>query len=81
MDGYRPVSCSCHTVVKKCLVFCLSVSSVKTKRNVQKHSVTCIVWVRNLVSLTLREKYRLGVSENRVLRRICGPRRGKVMGG
>jgi hypothetical protein len=32
-------------------------------------------------SLTLREKYRLRVFENRVLRRIFGPNRDKVAGG
>jgi hypothetical protein len=32
-------------------------------------------------SLTLREEHRLRVSENRVLRRIFGPRREKVAGG
>jgi hypothetical protein len=33
----------------------------------------CETW-----SLTLKEERRLGVSENRVLRRICGPKRDKV---
>jgi hypothetical protein len=33
----------------------------------------CETW-----SLTLREEHRLGVFENRVLRRIYGPKRGKV---
>jgi hypothetical protein len=32
-------------------------------------------------SLTLREEHRLGVFENRVLRRIFGPKRGEVTGG
>jgi hypothetical protein len=31
-------------------------------------------------SLTLREEYRLRVFENRVLRRIFGPKRDKVIG-
>jgi hypothetical protein len=35
----------------------------------------CEIW-----SLTLREEYRPRVFENRVLRRIFGPKRGKVMG-
>jgi hypothetical protein len=35
----------------------------------------CETW-----SLTLREKYRLRVFENRVLRRIFGPKRGEVTG-
>jgi hypothetical protein len=33
------------------------------------------------LSLTLREEHRLGVFENRVLRRIFGPRRDEVTGG
>jgi hypothetical protein len=32
-------------------------------------------------SLTLREEHRLRVFENRVLRRIFGPKRGEVSGG
>jgi hypothetical protein len=36
----------------------------------------CETW-----SLTLREERRLRVFENRVLRRIFGPRRDEVMGG
>jgi hypothetical protein len=36
----------------------------------------CETW-----SLTLREKHRLRVFENRVLRRIFGPKRGEVTGG
>jgi hypothetical protein len=36
--------------------------------------------VRNL-SLTLREEYRLRVFENRMLRRIFGPKRDEVTGG
>jgi hypothetical protein len=36
----------------------------------------CETW-----SLTLREEHRLRVFENRVLRRIFGPRRDKVTGG
>jgi hypothetical protein len=31
--------------------------------------------------MTLREKHRLRVFENRVLRRIFGPKRNKVIGG
>jgi hypothetical protein len=35
----------------------------------------CETW-----SLTLREEHRLGVFENRMLRRIFGPKRDKVTG-
>jgi hypothetical protein len=45
-----------------------------------------VVWKINLNhisprSLTLREEHRLGTSENRVVRRIFGPRRDEVAGG
>jgi hypothetical protein len=33
------------------------------------------------LSLTSREEHRLGVFENRVLRRIFGPKRDEVIGG
>jgi hypothetical protein len=36
----------------------------------------CETW-----SLTLREEHRLRVFENRVLRRLFGPKRDEVMGG
>jgi hypothetical protein len=36
----------------------------------------CETW-----SLTLRQKHRLKVSENRVLRRISGPMRDEIIGG
>jgi hypothetical protein len=36
----------------------------------------CVTW-----SLTVREEQRLRVFENRVLRRICGPKRDEVKGG
>jgi hypothetical protein len=36
----------------------------------------CETW-----SLTLRKEHRLGVFEDRVLRRIFGPKRDEVMGG
>jgi hypothetical protein len=31
--------------------------------------------------VTLREEYRLGMAENRVLRRIFGPKKDEVTGG
>jgi hypothetical protein len=36
----------------------------------------CETW-----SLTLSEEHKLGVSENRALRRIFGPKRNEVIGG
>jgi hypothetical protein len=38
--------------------------------------LTCETW-----SLTVREEHKLRVSENRVLRRIFGPKRDRVTGG
>jgi hypothetical protein len=40
----------------------------------------CFVWVETW-SLTLRKEHRLGVFENRVLRRIFGPKRKEVVEG
>jgi len=80
MDGYRPVSCSCHTVVKKCLVFCLSVSSVKTSRlksTKQWYFLSFYMGVK--LGLSHQGKnIRLRMLENRVLRRIFWPKREEV---
>jgi hypothetical protein len=59
-------------------------SSAVEKRKIRIYKTTilpvvlygCETW-----SLALREEHRLGVSENRVLRRIFGPKRDDVMGG
>jgi hypothetical protein len=40
-----------------------------------------ILYGRETLSLTLREKQRLRVFENRVLRRIFGPKRDEMTGG
>jgi hypothetical protein len=40
-----------------------------------------ILYGRETWSLTLREEHRLRVFENRVLRRIFGPKRDEVTGG
>jgi hypothetical protein len=39
-----------------------------------------VLWGCETLSLTLREEYRLRVFENRVLRRIFGPKRDEVTG-
>jgi hypothetical protein len=45
--------------------------------NIQDYNFGCdFVWVRNL-----REEHRLRVFENKVLRRIFGPKRDEVTGG
>jgi hypothetical protein len=60
-------------------------SSSERSRNIQIKTYRTIILPVALYgcetwSLTLREERRLRVSENRVLRRICGPRRDKVTG-
>jgi hypothetical protein len=40
-----------------------------------------VLYKRETLSLTLREEHRLRVFENRVLRRILGPKRNEVTGG
>jgi hypothetical protein len=45
------------------------------------HSVFISFHECEILSVTLREGHRLRVFENRVLRRIFGPKRGEVMGG
>jgi hypothetical protein len=40
-----------------------------------------VLYGRETLSLTLREEHRLRVFENRVLRRIFGPKRDEVTGG
>jgi hypothetical protein len=57
-------------------VFSVAVEKLKNY-NIQDYNVLygCETW-----SLTLREKHRLGVFENRVLRRIFGPSRDEVTG-
>jgi hypothetical protein len=42
---------------------------------------TVVLYGCETLSLTLREEHRLRVFENRVLRRIFGPKRDEVTGG
>jgi hypothetical protein len=46
----------------------------------QNYNISCCLYVYGTWSLTLREKGRQRVFENRVLRRIFGPRRSVVTG-
>ena len=46
----------------------------------QKYNFACFMRGCENWSLTLREKRRLKVSENRVLRRVFGPKRDEVTG-
>ena len=49
--------------------------------NIQKYNFTCCVYGCETWSFTLREERRLRVFENRVMRRIFGPKRDEVTGG
>jgi hypothetical protein len=64
-----------------CRIFCLPVSYKNLKIKIHRTIILpvvlygCEIWF-----LTLREECRLRVLENRVLRRIFGPKRDKVIG-
>jgi hypothetical protein len=60
------------------LICCLEAQKLELYKTVILPVVLygCETW-----SLTLREEYRLRVFENRVLRRIFGPKRDEVTGG
>ena len=66
----------------QCRIFCLSGYHPKIQRQTYKTIILpvlvfgCKTW-----TLTLRQKRRLRVSENRLLRRIFGPKRDEVTGG
>jgi hypothetical protein len=49
-------------------------------QNTQNCNFACVLYGCETWSLTLREKHRLRVFENRVLRRIFGPKRDEVTG-
>jgi hypothetical protein len=50
-------------------------------KNIQNYIFPVVLYGCETWSLTLREEHRLRVFENRVLRRIFGPRRDEVTGG
>jgi hypothetical protein len=60
------------------LVCCIKNIKIRIYKTIILHVVLygCETW-----SLTLREEHRLRVFENRVLRRIFGPKRDEVTGG
>jgi hypothetical protein len=61
-------------------IFCLLSRNVRIK--IYKTIILLVVlYVCETWSLTLREEHRLRVFENRVLRRIFGPKRDEVTGG
>jgi hypothetical protein len=65
------------------IIFCFALSCLKTLEILNTQTINlpvilygCVTW-----SVTLRAEHRLRVSENRVLRRIFGPKREEVAGG
>jgi hypothetical protein len=61
-----------------CLLACCLKTKIKTHKIIILPAVLygCKTW-----SLTLREEHRLKVFENRVLRKIFGPKRDEIIGG
>jgi hypothetical protein len=71
---------ACYHPVQKLLSYCLLLKNLKIR--IYKTIILpvvlhgCETW-----SLKLKGKHKLRVSENRVLRRMSGPKRDEVMGG
>jgi hypothetical protein len=71
---------ACYHAVQNLLSSCLL--SINGKIKIYKTIILPVVlYGCETLSLTLREGHRLTVSENRVLRRIFGPKRDEVTGG
>jgi hypothetical protein len=71
---------ACYHAVQNLLSSCLLSRYVKIK--IYKTIILPVVlYGCEILSLTLREEHRLRVFENRVLRRIFGPKRDEVTGG
>jgi hypothetical protein len=68
---------ACYHSVQNLLSFCLS-KNIKIR--ICKTNLAVVLYGCETWSLTLREEHRMRVYENRVLRRIFGPKRGEVMG-
>jgi hypothetical protein len=72
-------------VNNKCVcLICNTSVTVSKKCNVERHFMTMLkdyISKYPTLSLTLREEHRLMVFENRMLRRIFGPKRDEVTGG
>jgi hypothetical protein len=67
------------TILFSLLSSCLLFKSLKIK--IYKIIILPVFYGSETWSLTLREEHRLRVSENRMLRRIFGPKREEVAGG
>jgi hypothetical protein len=71
---------ACYHAVQNLLSSRLLSRNVKIK--IYKNIILPVVlYGCETLSLTLREEHKLGVFENRVLRRIFGPKRDEVTGG
>jgi hypothetical protein len=67
----------CHSM-QYLLPSCWLSKNLKVKK--YRNIIFPVVYGCEIWSLTLREEHRLGVFENRVLRRIFGPKRDEVKG-
>jgi hypothetical protein len=65
---------TCYHSVQNLLFSCLLLKNVKIRIN-KTIILPVVLYGYETWSLTLREEYRLRVSENKVLRRIFGPKR------
>jgi hypothetical protein len=63
-----------------CRTFSPSLLSKNVKVQICKNTILLVLFGCETWSLTIREEGRLRVFENRVLRRIFGPKRNKVRG-
>jgi hypothetical protein len=71
---------ACYHSVQNLLSSCLLSKNINTR--IYKTIILLVVlYGCETWSLTLREEHRLRVFENRVLRRIFGPKRDEVTGG
>jgi hypothetical protein len=70
---------ACYHLVQSILSSCLLSRNVKVK-TYKTIILPVILYGCETWSLTLREEHRLRVFENRVLRRILGPKRDEVTG-
>ena len=69
---------ACYHLVQNLLSSSLLSKNLKMK--IYKNTILLVLFGCETWSLTLREECRLRVFENRVLRRIFGPKRDKVRG-
>jgi hypothetical protein len=63
----------------ECCVFQFGIQKFK-EQDIQNYNIALVLYGCETWSLTLRDERRLRVFENRVLRRVFGPRRDEVTG-